>query len=127
MKRLRVAVGALTLSAAGLVGIAVHEGYRPVAYRPLPRDVPTIGFGTTEGVRMGDSIDPVRALVRNGSTVSSGAGDAITLRATDHARRHRDGVGLLRPTRACAARDRRRPQHDRHRPGRALHRSPSRR
>jgi lysozyme len=64
MKRLRVAVGALTLSAAGLVGIAVHEGYRPTAYRPVPGDVPTIGFGTTEGVRMGDSIDPVRALVR---------------------------------------------------------------
>ncbi len=64
MRPLRVAVGALTLSAAGLVGIAVHEGYRPTAYRPVPGDVPTIGFGTTEGVRMGDSIDPVRALVR---------------------------------------------------------------
>ena len=64
MRPLRVAVGALTLSAAGLVGIAVHEGYRPVAYRPVRGDVPTIGFGTTEGVRMGDSIDPVQALVR---------------------------------------------------------------
>ena len=64
MRPLRVAVGALTLSAAGLVGIAVHEGYRPTAYRPVPGDVPTIGFGTTEGVRMGDSIDPVQALVR---------------------------------------------------------------
>lgn len=64
MKPLRVAVGALTLSAAGLVGLAVHEGYRDLAYRPVPGDVPTIGFGTTEGVRMGDRIDPVSALVR---------------------------------------------------------------
>ena len=64
MKPLRVAVGTLALSAAGLVGIAVHEGYRPTAYRPVPGDVPTIGFGTTGGVRMGDSIDPVQALVR---------------------------------------------------------------
>lgn len=64
MKHGRVTVAALTLSASALVGIAVHEGYRPVAYRPVPGDVPTIGFGTTGGVRMGDSIDPVRALVR---------------------------------------------------------------
>ena len=64
MKHGRVTVAALTLSASALVGIAVHEGYRPVAYRPVPGDVPTIGFGTTGGVRMGDSIDPVQALVR---------------------------------------------------------------
>jgi lysozyme len=64
MNRVRVAVSALSLSAAALVGIAVHEGYRETAYRPVPGDVPTIGFGTTKDVRMGDRIDPVQALTR---------------------------------------------------------------
>ena len=54
----------LALSASALVGIAVHEGYRSEAYEPVKGDVPTIGFGTTEGVEMGDRITPERALVR---------------------------------------------------------------
>ena len=60
----RVSIATLALSASALVGIAVHEGYREAAYRPVPGDVPTIGFGTTAGVQMGDRIDPVQALVR---------------------------------------------------------------
>jgi lysozyme len=60
----RIVIGALTLSASALVGIAVHEGYRGEAYRPVPGDVPTIGFGTTDGVKPGDRIEPVQALVR---------------------------------------------------------------
>lgn len=60
----RIAISALALSATALVGIAVHEGYSPIAYRPVPGDVPTIGFGTTDGVKMGDRIDPVQALTR---------------------------------------------------------------
>lgn len=64
MNKARVAISALALSATALVGIAVHEGYSPVAYRPVPGDVPTIGFGTTDGVKMGDRIDPVQALTR---------------------------------------------------------------
>jgi lysozyme len=60
----RTHVAALSLSAAALVGIALHEGYRDEAYTPVPGDVPTIGFGTTEGVKMGDRITPPRALVR---------------------------------------------------------------
>ena len=60
----RIAISALALSASALVGIAVHEGYSPVAYRPVPGDVPTIGFGTTDGVKMGDRTDPVQALTR---------------------------------------------------------------
>jgi lysozyme len=60
----RTQVAALTLTAAALVGIAVHESFRKDAYVPVPGDVPTIGFGTTEGVRMGDSITVERALVR---------------------------------------------------------------
>jgi lysozyme len=61
---MRTKIAALALSAAALVGIAVHEGYSPVAYIPIPGDVPTIGFGTTQGVKMGDRIDPVKALQR---------------------------------------------------------------
>ena len=64
MKHPRTALAALTLSASALVGIAVHEAYRPVAYLPTPNDVPTIGFGTTEGVKMGDRITVERALIR---------------------------------------------------------------
>jgi len=60
----RTLVAGMSLSAAALVGIAVHEGYRDTAYIPVPGDVPTIGFGTTEGVKPGDRIDPVTALQR---------------------------------------------------------------
>lgn len=60
----RVGLAGLTLSAAALVGIAVHESYRSEAYMPTPNDVPTIGFGTTEGVKMGDKTSVERALVR---------------------------------------------------------------
>ena len=62
MNRLQLA--GLSLSAAALVGIALSEGYTDRAIRPLPGDVPTIGFGTTEGVKMGDSITPPKALER---------------------------------------------------------------
>lgn len=43
----RNSILALTISAALLTSIATHEGYSSKAYRPLPPDVPTIGFGTT--------------------------------------------------------------------------------
>jgi lysozyme len=62
--KVRIVIGALTLSASALVGIAVHEGYRGEAYTPVKGDVPTIGFGTTAGVKPGDRIEPVQALVR---------------------------------------------------------------
>jgi lysozyme len=64
IKRTRTLVAGLSLSAAALVGIAVHEGYRDEAYIPVPGDVPTIGFGTTGGVKPGDRTDPVTALQR---------------------------------------------------------------
>lgn len=60
----RVKLAGLALSATALVGIALHEGYRDRAYIPVPGDVPTIGFGTTDGVRMGDTITPPKALER---------------------------------------------------------------
>lgn len=60
----RTKIATLTLSAAALVGIALHEGYRDTAYTPVPGDVPTIGFGTTEGVKPGDKTTPPQALAR---------------------------------------------------------------
>ena len=60
----RLVVGALSLSAAGLVGIAGYEGYSDEAYIPIPGDAPTIGFGSTEGVKMGDTITVPQALER---------------------------------------------------------------
>ena len=60
----RMMLASLSLSAAALVGIAVHEGYRESAYVPVPGDVPTIGFGDTHNVKMGDRTDPIRALIR---------------------------------------------------------------
>lgn len=59
----RQIIVSLVLSAAGLVGIALHEGYRGTDYDDGV-GVQTIGFGTTEGVKRGDKITPERALVR---------------------------------------------------------------
>lgn len=64
MMKLRTSTAGLVLSASVLVGIALHEGYTPGAVEPVPGDVPTIGFGTTGGVKMGDKITPPRALLR---------------------------------------------------------------
>lgn len=64
MSAARTRVSALALSAAALVGLALHEGYSDKAIIPVPGDVPTIGFGTTEGVKMGDRITPPQALAR---------------------------------------------------------------
>lgn len=60
----RIAVGVLVLSAAGFVGIALNEDYTDRAVIPIPGDVPTLGFGTTDGVHMGDRITPPKALER---------------------------------------------------------------
>lgn len=60
----RTTITALTLSAAALVGIVTQEGYTDRAVVPVPGDVPTIGFGTTHGVRMGDTTTPPKALAR---------------------------------------------------------------
>lgn len=60
----RFGLGALALSAAGLVGIVVQEGYSDAAIIPVKGDVPTIGFGSTTGVKLGDKTTPPRALAR---------------------------------------------------------------
>lgn len=60
----RTKISMLSASAVALVSLAVHEGYKEEAYIPIPGDVPTIGYGTTEGVRLGDRTDPIKALER---------------------------------------------------------------
>lgn len=60
----RFVVGGLSLTAAGLISIATWEGFKGEAYIPVPDDVPTIGFGSTEGVKLGDTISVPDALNR---------------------------------------------------------------
>jgi len=63
---MRVTIAALAISGLGLVGILTREGYSSVAY-PDPAKgaaVATIGFGSTEGVKLGDKTDPVSAVNR---------------------------------------------------------------
>jgi len=60
----RRTLAALALSASALVTLALHEGYSDRAITPVPGDVPTIGFGTTAGVKPGDRITPPQALAR---------------------------------------------------------------
>lgn len=60
----RIAVAVLSISGAGVVATLVEEGYSDRVVIPVKGDKPTIGFGTTEGVKAGDKTDPVRALVR---------------------------------------------------------------
>lgn len=48
----------------GVALIIEFEGFRPDAYIPVPGDVPTIGFGFTKNVRMGDKITRSEAAER---------------------------------------------------------------
>jgi lysozyme len=59
----RKPAAALIASAAVLVGVAVHEGYSGTAYQDVA-GVYTVGFGQADGVKKGDTTDPVRALVK---------------------------------------------------------------
>ena len=53
---------AVAISAVGFVAIAGWEGFREEAYIPIAGDVPTIGFGHTAGVRLGDTVTVEQAL-----------------------------------------------------------------
>lgn len=66
--RIRVAVSALTISAAGFGAWQTHEGFSNTAIIPTKGDVPTIGHGSTRyedgsKVKMGDTITRARAAV----------------------------------------------------------------
>lgn len=65
-RAVRIAVAALSMSAAGLVGRAVIEDYRAGAYKATSVEPHyTIGYGHTGAdVRPGDITTPVRALVQ---------------------------------------------------------------
>lgn len=71
----RMTISALAVSAVAIVGIALHEGYRGEAYKDVV-GVPTIGYGETKGVKMGDKTTPDRALVQLLSSANKHA-DAI--------------------------------------------------
>ena len=62
----RMSVESTELSASGLTYIAQREDYRDSAYADPVHGakVPTIGFGSTAGVKMGDKTTPPRALIR---------------------------------------------------------------
>lgn len=48
MPDVRKAVALLSVSAACLLGIYTREGFSPIAEPPLPGDVPTYGYGSTQ-------------------------------------------------------------------------------
>jgi lysozyme len=51
----------MTTSDAGRAFIETFEGLRTTAYMPTPHDVPTIGYGHTLGVKMGDTCTQAEA------------------------------------------------------------------
>lgn len=60
-RKKRVAAATLVASSVALASIALHEGYREKAYRD-PVGIPTIGYGETKGVKMGDTTTPKKAM-----------------------------------------------------------------
>ena len=70
MSKMRIAIGALTLSAAAYIGLVDEESYTDKAVIPTKGDRPTVGFGSTfddqgKPVKMGDTITPVQAVKRS--------------------------------------------------------------
>lgn len=58
LAKYRIPIRLLQLSMAGLTALLAHEAFMPTAY-PDPTygwKIPTIGYGTTEGVKRGDTI-----------------------------------------------------------------------
>jgi lysozyme len=75
MSKARIAIAALSLSAAALIGLVTHENYTGGAVIPTKNDRPTVGFGSTfheDGtpVKMGDTTTPVRALIKAQAHIS---------------------------------------------------------
>ena len=60
--KIRYVVTGMALSAVGLLAIADFEGFRGEAYIPVEGDVPTIGFGHTADVKLGQSVTVPEAL-----------------------------------------------------------------
>lgn len=70
--RTRVAVASLTVSAAAVLSVAHFEGFSSKAYRD-PVGIPTIGFGETKGVVIGQTITREAATVLLGQRVEEHA------------------------------------------------------
>jgi lysozyme len=68
MENKRMAAAALAVSGSMIIGLALNEGYKSVAY-PDSGNVWTIGFGETKGVKQGDTTTPQRALQVLGQSV----------------------------------------------------------
>lgn len=60
----RKTIAGLSLSAVALVSLVLSESYTSTAVIPVPGDRLTIGFGTANGVKMGDTTTPPKALAR---------------------------------------------------------------
>lgn len=69
MDRKRTTVAMLVVSGMSMIGIALHEGYVDHTYSDAV-GVPTIGFGTTGGVKPGQQITVERALLLLGNNVT---------------------------------------------------------
>jgi len=69
MDKKRTTVAMLVVSGMSMIGIALHEGYIDHTYKDSV-GVPTIGFGTTQGVKPGQKISVERALVKLGTNVT---------------------------------------------------------
>jgi lysozyme len=70
VKHPRIAIGALSLSAAALVALWDQEGWTERAVIPVKGDVPTVGPGLTKRadgspVQMGDTIKPLEGIRRS--------------------------------------------------------------
>lgn len=68
MNKTRVGIASLALSAMAMIGIANHERFVGHTYKDAV-GVNTIGYGTTAGVKPGQTITPERALIRLGQDV----------------------------------------------------------
>lgn len=71
----RIVVAALSLSAAGFVGIIQSEDYTDKAIVPTKNDRPTVGFGSTfnedgSPVKIGDKTTPPRAIIKAAAHIS---------------------------------------------------------
>lgn len=66
----RLAVGALSLSAAGLLAICGYEGFSDTVYIPVRGDAPTAGFGHKDSrLTVGERVTSAQALAWLGEDV----------------------------------------------------------
>lgn len=76
MNKVRIAIAALSLSAAGFGALIVeHEQYVETAVIPTKNDRPTNGFGSTfdengNPIQLGDKTTPVKAITRSLSHIA---------------------------------------------------------